>query len=650
MYTHMLSLFSKLARVARKLLPVAVLGIAASAGVLTAVADGPEFNNGNLDPATLRGNIAGESPSTLRTTVNANVGQTVNLVIWVHNNRPDTTALNTRARITLPTTLGSTHQATGRVSADNATAVTGATNIVVGSESRISYVPNSARLYKAVPNGNNLVMTEVSWPQGTNGNDVIGANGVNLGSINGCYQYTQAVLIQVRVDGTTPAIMAEKKVAKSDGTGEANAITANPNDRVRFRVYVRNTGNGTGTNTTVVDTLDAKLSYVADSSWIRYKENGVDKDYHFNDAGSDITFETLAGGKTKITWKWRDMAPTASSSFYLYFHARVADTAAFPIGVTEIPNTAKACFGALCANTNEVTITVTRAIDPVVSFTLAKAAANLGSAEWKEIVPLNATPGETIAFRLVLTNTGNTTATNVTLKDILPTGMTFVPGYTFLYNKDTGTNGTQITNDSVLVNSGYVFASVATGTLNQQTIVFRAKLADNVCNSLINTAKVFWNNAERAQDTAEVIVNCQPGLNIIKQVKNSTGSYVKEIFNVNESAVVTFRIVVSNTGNTTLNQVVARDVLPAGLTFLPGSLTVDGQSYLDTDAAKFFAAGLTLTNLTPNMSKTIVFQARVLDCPNDDLRIVNTAYAKAAGITEKNDTAIVNVNVRIPGF
>ncbi len=647
----MLSLFTKLARAAKKLLPVAVLGLAASAGVLTAVADGPEFNNGALDPATLRGVIAGESANNLSTTVNATVGQTVNLVIWVHNNRPDTTAINTRAKVALPSTIGTTHQATGRVSADNASPANGLTTINVGTESKLSYVPNSARLYKAVPNGNQLVMTEVSWPQGTNGNDVVGPNGVNLGNINGCYQYTQAVLIQVRVDGTTPQITAEKKVAKSDGTGEADTIAANPNDRVRFRIYVRNTGTGTGTNTTVVDTLDAKLSYVAGSSWIRYKENGVDKDYNFNDAGSDIAFETLADGKTKITWKWRDMAPAASSSFYLYFNARLADTNAFPIGDTTIPNTANACFGTLCTTTNQVTVTVHRDVDPVVSFTLAKAAANLGSSEWKEIVPLNAVPGETIAFRLVLTNTGNTTATNVTLKDILPNGLTFVPGYTYLYNKDTGSNGSQITNDTVLVNNGYVFASVATGTLNQQIIVFRAKVADTVCGSIINTAKVFWNNAERAQDTAEVIANCQPGLNIVKQVKdNTTSAYLKEIFNVRESEVLTFRVVVSNTGNTTLNNVVARDVLPAGLSFVPGSLTIDGQRYNDTDAAKFFNAGLILTNLTQNMSKTIIYQVRVPDCPNDDLRLVNTAFAKATGIAEKNDTAIVNVKVRIPGF
>jgi uncharacterized repeat protein (TIGR01451 family) len=639
-----------LKRFAQRFLPVLAIGAAVAVGAASATANGPQFNNLANDRKTLSiidpALQAAGNPNPFVQTYNAQVGNTVQMMIWAHNTQEGTTAINTRAKLALPTTAGTSLVSTGTVSANNASSVSATTTVVTTQEASLAYVPNSARLMAYNSSSNRYEV--VNWPTGINGNDVVGANGVSLGNIDGCWSYAKAILVQVRVEGTTPNIVTNKRVAVGNGSLEQIDVTANPADAVRYRIFVQNDGTGTARNLKVTDVLDARHTYIPGSSELRIKQNGNDVDVPIAD--SAIQFTNQANGAVQLTYSLNDMAPRPDAAVYLYFKARLKDASAFNIGLNTIPNTATVTSTAPSATTNQTTIAVTRNADPVVSFTLTKAAANLGDAEWKELVPLTTSPGSTIAFRLVLTNTGNTDAQNVTLRDIMPAGLDFVPGTVKLINS-ANPNGVSI-NDSVVA-GGYVFATVRPGTGNQQIVTFQARVPD-ACSATItrvNTGVVTWNGAERARDTADVIVSCTNGLNLQKLVLDPNDNVFKQTAgDVRAGQVITYRIIVSNSGNTTLQNPIVRDVLPQWVTYLPNTLRVDNETQVQSGQNAFFGNGLVLTNLTKGMGKVIEFQVKVIECPYDSVTVTNTAFARADAVAQISSSASFYIRAGAPTF
>ena len=71
--------------------------------------------------------------------------------------------------------------------------------------------------------------------------------------------------------------------------------------------------------------------------------------------------------------------------------------------------------------------------------------------------------------------------------------------------------------------------------------------------------------------------------------------------------ILTYTSVIKNTGTVPVTDVVFRDPIPAGTTFVNGSVDIDGVNYPSYDPQTgFFAA-----NLTPQASVTVTFQVQV---------------------------------------
>jgi uncharacterized repeat protein (TIGR01451 family) len=648
-----MKMFSSLKKWASRLLPAAVLGLFIAGGALTAGASGPVFNGihtPNGDYPTLQ--VAKAGDTTWSTSRDANIGDTLYLYVWVHNSG-DATANNVHAKVTLPTDTATTFSPSATLTADNAASLTGNVTINIGQESRLSFVPDSAQLQKSqMGSDGRFHMVDVSWPTGVNGNDVVGPNGVALGNIDPCWQYAQAIRLQVRVEGTQAGINTNKKVGIAGGAPFSDAVNAQPGDAAEYRIFFENTGTGTGHEPQIEDTLDAHHKYIPGTSFARVKQNNNDYDQPIPD--SNIRIENLADGRQRLTYQFTDMAPRPDTAFYLLFQVRLANADAFPVGTTVIPNVATASFaGGISQTTNQTTITVVKAETPVVTFTLVKQVANvtIGDNTWKDELNGSAGPGDTVAFKLTMTNTGNTTADQVTLKDILPTGMTFVDGTGRLYNRNTGNDGTPISGNDI-VNNGYVFAHVEAGTPNQQIFIFHAKLTNDCSGqqTLTNIGRVFWQGNKMAEDTARVIYACERGLIIQKDVQvPGSSNWVDNGGVVAESVVLKYRIIVTNNGNTVVNNPVLRDTLPSDVTYINNSLRIDGEVMSGAVQNGFFNQGALLTNFTPGMSKTITFEVRVADCPTlGDHQLVNTAFVKADGVAEKSDTATVTLRVNRP--
>ncbi len=158
-----------------------------------------------------------------------------------------------------------------------------------------------------------------------------------------------------------------------------------------------------------------------------------------------------------------------------------------------------------------VSFTVKPQFAPVSQFTMSKMVSKHGDNKW--VKSYAAQPGETVDYLIQYKNVGTAQQDDVTFRDTLPTGMTYVAGSTVFGNSVTPA-GTKATDD-IANGTGINVGSYASGA--NAWSIFSAKVPTNdqlsTCgaNTLVNTAKVTTGGGS-LQDTANVTVNktCQP--------------------------------------------------------------------------------------------------------------------------------------------
>ncbi len=121
-----------------------------------------------------------------------------------------------------------------------------------------------------------------------------------------------------------------------------------------------------------------------------------------------------------------------------------------------------------------------------------------GTKQWEDSVAAN--PGATVDYKLTYKNTGQVNQSHVTMKDILPQGVTFLPGKTKLYNGE-HPNGKTISDE--ISAGGMDIGNYAPGAVAY--LVFSARIDGTPCTALTNTADVETNNGN-LRDTATVNV------------------------------------------------------------------------------------------------------------------------------------------------
>ncbi len=141
------------------------------------------------------------------------------------------------------------------------------------------------------------------------------------------------------------------------------------------------------------------------------------------------------------------------------------------------------------------------------------------------------TPGSTILYRVIYTNTGSTQQDNVTIYDTLPTGVSYVAGSTLVAHA--GTGGSYKASVDGITSNGLTIGSFAP-TANAY-VKFSAKVAEKnlpKCgiNTLRNVAKV-WTSTGEKEASADVTVNqtCEPGKITVCELST------KKLITINES-------------------------------------------------------------------------------------------------------------------
>jgi uncharacterized repeat protein (TIGR01451 family) len=254
---------------------------------------------------------------------------------------------------------------------------------------------------------------------------------------------------------------------------------------------------------------------------------------------------------------------------------------------------------------------------------------------------VGAAAGDTVEFRIVITNTGNSTLNGFVASDVLPAGLTFVNGS--VTGATATTNGSGPTNISFANIGG---AGVTTiGPAVQRTITFRATVNTGTSGCLVDTASTSGSTPAQgttcpsipasATDTASV---CLIDILCEKKVSLDNSTFTTSV-TAARGQTVFFRVTITNPTASALTNVVLTDTLPAGYTNLQES---------EADCS---TAGNTITcnigTLAGNATRTINYRATVGATATGTL--TNTATVTGSfGSTNVSHSCSAMVNVLIP--
>ncbi|OGN27521.1 MAG: hypothetical protein A3A33_04850 [Candidatus Yanofskybacteria bacterium RIFCSPLOWO2_01_FULL_49_25] len=227
---------------------------------------------------------------------------------------------------------------------------------------------------------------------------------------------------------------------------------------------------------------------------------------------------------------------------------------------------------------------------------------------------IQANPGDTVEFVIVLTNTGDVSVYNVRMTDSLPSQLSYIPGTTTLDDAASADG---------IVTTGLTLGTFAAG--QARTIRFQARVADAASfvagtTRLMDIASAVADNTSPINDTAFVsvfIAGSTPtptpsptySLSIQKFGANITkGESAEQAFvYARPGDSIRLFIHVRSQSSVALTNLIIRDVLPAGLAYVNGSTTINGLQTADGIAA----GGITVSSLTPGAEAIATFLVTV---------------------------------------
>ena len=435
------------------------------------------------------------------------------------------------------------------------------------------------------------------------------------------------VIVNKETEKNSPNITINKlvrNISNGDNTW-SNTVYAEPDDEVEFYIRIESTGDAVAKNVRVKDYLPYKTSYVSGST--------------YGATTNDITSSWVNIG---------DLNPGESRN--IYFRARVYDKYSFSSGTTTLTNQAKAYADEVNYVSDTAKIVVEKEEEPEENpnLSISKLARNLsrGESSWSKTV--YAEPGDEIEFYIRIESTGDTTAKNVYVKDILPYKMSYISGSTY-----------GATNDSI-INTWEKIGDINIG--ESKVIYFKAKVFDenyfsNGTTELTNEVKATGNSIGTVSDTCKIsvfkkektpIIVTTKELSFSKLVRNlSTGETgLRKTTSANPENIVEFSLQIANIGTEKITNIKIWDVLPDGLTYIDGTSFLDGKEIGDGIAGAA-GAGVLINQLLPGQTKTLTFQAQLTSSENFSVgttTLLNTAYVNADDISTISDTASIIIS------
>lgn len=343
-------------------------------------------------------------------------------------------------------------------------------------------------------------------------------------------------------------------------------------DTVNYTITLNNTGNADCFNVQFKDTIQSNATLVSGS----VKINGITHSSYDPSAG--FTLDTIPGyGSTVVTFAVT--VKTLPSDYTLY--NRSITNYNYYVNPSNPPVSAESTSNTVSTMINVGSLTATKAVSKAY-----------------------ATINDLITYTVNIVNTGNTLAKNVNFRDVIATGLTFVPGSVTIngvsypsYNPYASfTLGNIISGDTAIVK----FDATVT-TLQNPSLV------SNTAN-LIFAYKTDPNGSDVMVETNSNTVTTQINLGSLALSKDVDKSYATM------GNILTYSFTVTNSGNINIDNVVFTDSLQSDVTFNNGSVKVNGTTHPDYDPT----IGFSLGTMNPLSSITVSFTVTIINSPTHD--------------------------------
>ncbi len=271
-------------------------------------------------------------------------------------------------------------------------------------------------------------------------------------------------------------------------------------------------------------------------------------------------------------------------------------TILFQVRVTSIPQTNP------ISNTSTIEYEYTVPNRPPITETIISSAAlteiNHANLNSNKAVDLAfATVGDTLTYTITLNQTGNVAVNDVIIQDIIPQGTTFIEN-SVIVNGETlpGVNpvsgipiGTITIGGDAIVSFQVTVTSIPTpNELNNNAIT--------TFNYIVNPNNVPVTNTTTTNTVKTTVQN-----------DNVIAFKSADVTNALPGQTLTYTITITNSGNVTIEDLLAIDAVPIDTTFVAGSVTINGINQPNENPEN----GITLGNLAPNEFVIITFQVTI---------------------------------------
>ncbi|MHA6529455.1 DUF7507 domain-containing protein [Paenibacillus sp. BAC0078] len=390
------------------------------------------------------------------------------------------------------------------------------------------------------------------------------------------------------------ALQIDINAPKITLTKNSNVTGTIVGDTVTYTVITSNTGTASATSAVLSDVLPSGLTFVAGSVVVA----GVVKSSY--DVTAGIPLGTLAFG-TSMTVTYQAKVTSLPGTQIVANTAGVAFSFQSVAGGTIVT-------GVIPSNTKSLPV-----YSPILGIV-------------KSANTTNATVGDQITYTLQIANTGNIAAAT-TITDNIPGGSSYVAGSFTV-------NGTPVAGNPA---TGIAIGTIAAG--GSSTVQFRVlvgslpsppQLVDQATAAytfLVPDGRTIAGSAVSGTLTIPVTL---PNVAVVKSAS---------LPDVAVGDTLLYTSVISNNGIAPVTNVILSDPIPAGSTFLPGSVTVGGSPRATADPG----TGISVGTIAAETSVTVIFQVTVTSVPSPAQLSNRSSASYSSGaftaITQSNTTA-----------
>ncbi len=629
----MKNLFKRISEGAKKytkyILGVVGVGALLSQVILPAAgldANTPQFNFLKGDHELVRGANITKGEKVWKDPVSGEAGDVFEAVVYYHNGKEDTVAKNTKVYVDFKTeTSDSKAFIEVAVVADNAVAVHdtivdgkvvgySGLNIALDQDAELAVVPNSVMWY---PNSYPEMGSKVALPYGQTGQEMLGSNGLNLGDINGCWEFSGFVTFQIATYKKStppptpdPGILSIDKVIREHIVNVKNpyskVVSAEAKDKVEFDVRFRNEGDSDLINVIASDKMPAELSY--DTGTLVLVKDGMS-----TPISADQFFSTGVNIGTMKVGEYARIHYRATSPNEITVAKKVVNRAWAESADQKVWSRAWVDLAPTSVDPGEPKIVKSKS-----AFNISK---NVDAESIK------AQAGDEIVYTLVTENIGDAEASLIVRDDISD-----VLEYADVI---------EISDGGVLVGGEVIWPEDALlpGYQFEDTFKIRVKnpIPENPQNgySFDMVMYNFYGNQVVVEIEKPLVTPLFPNLEIEKRVRNITSNELTYV-NANTAYgkdtleyIIDFR----NTGQAAATEVKLTDVLPANVTvdtsFAP-ILSMSDAAYVGTvDVAN----GVSFASLMPGVHGSLKFRVVIASGVLAGERLVNKACLTDNGVT-----------------